>query len=183
MRRKIKFASAILSLVASMAILTFSVYAATARKATISSSVSFTGDYFTADVVVKYIGPTGTKPDTNSNYSSSATNSGTNLTNAADQTYSVTGLTFTETNKFYGIKVEIKNEGAQQVNITPPPLSTGITGVTVEGYKGTGSYSTAAFNLAASEIQTFYFIYTLDPQTAPNFTNSQLTLKFTIKRN
>jgi hypothetical protein len=107
MRRKLKFIASILSLAASMAFLAVGIYAAgTAKTATISSTVSFTGDSVYATVAV-YNGVFPSAPA-----AANVTNSiGSKTFGAGTSSQSFTNLTaaFTETNKFYAVKIVITN--------------------------------------------------------------------------
>ncbi|MGI5842518.1 MAG: hypothetical protein ACOX6H_04445 [Christensenellales bacterium] len=181
MRRKIKFASAILSLVASMAILTFSVYAATARTATISSTVSFSGDRINTNVEVSYIEPTSAAISTTSTFNKTVT---PEAVTTANKTYTIPGQTFSETAINFGIKIVLTNNfTGMKVNVayTAPAAPTGTT---VAAYKGTTAFTTAGSeDVNAGNSITFVYVYTLqNPTTAADFSGRAISIVFTLLR-
>lgn len=183
MRRKIKFASAILSLVASMAILTFSVYAAAQKTATITTSVAFVGDRTNANVAVTYTAATSTVLTKDSTITTAASPANADIT-TANASFTIPAQTFTETARYFAIKILIKNnQTGMGLNVGHQAPAKPHTLVDVTAYKdGTAITQAATTKLAAGSTYTFVYIYYLNSQTGADFGAQTISLVFTLER-
>jgi hypothetical protein len=194
MKRKLKLVTSILSFAMSMAFLTLGVYAATARTATITSSITFSSSTIGAKVNVTHALPSSTQPTLSdgtyvtTNVSDPSTTYNSSNQYEGGRTVTITGVSLTETNVWYGIKIVIENTGGRQliingVTAAADTLPAAITGLTTNRLESSALTSNA-ITIAPSETLTLVYTYNVTPTTAPDFTaaTGAISIKINLTR-